>query len=152
MEDSRRVLGVDPGEVRIGIAISDATGTIANPLTIIRHVSRKLDAAAIAQIAAEREVELIIVGQALDVDSNPNPAGRRAGRLAEAIREQTTIPVRMWDESGSTREARLAGRHLGVGRSRWQGHMDDIAATVILQSYLDDCLENRNANMDEEKK
>jgi putative holliday junction resolvase len=132
-----RVLAVDPGEKRIGIAISDPTGTIANPLTVVKHVARQVDAASIAQIAQENEVGRIIVGQALDDEGDPTPASKRADRLAEAIRSQTEIDVLLWDESGSTQAARAARIAMGVSRRKRRGHLDDLAAVVILQSYLD---------------
>jgi putative holliday junction resolvase len=132
-----RILAVDPGEKRIGIAISDPTATIASPLQVIKHVSRTIDSATIAQIAAENDCEKIIVGQALDSEGNPGPAARHSARLAEAIRGQTNLPVELWDESGSTQAARSAAIALGVSRRKRSGHLDEIAATVILQSYLD---------------
>ncbi len=132
-----RVMAVDPGDKRIGIALSDPTGTIANPLTVITHVSRPVDAATIAQLARENQAALIVVGQSLDVDGYPTPQGRRAKRLAEAIREQTTLPVELWDESGSTKAVRAARSAMGAPRSKRRGHLDDLAATYILQTYLD---------------
>ena len=132
-----RILAVDPGEKRLGIAISDPSGTIANPLTVLKHVSRPLDAAAIAQLAAENQAGLIVIGQSLDEDGLPTPEGRRAGRLAEAVQSQTDLPVVLWDESGSTQEARSARLALGASRRKRGGHLDDLAATYILQTYLD---------------
>ncbi len=132
-----RVLAVDPGEKRLGIAVSDPTGTIARPLKVIRHVSRKEDAAAIVREAAEQEAVEIIIGQALDDEGLPTPQARHAERLAEEVRLQTQIRVGLWDESGSTQEARAARLAMGVSRRKRSGHLDDIAATVILQSYLD---------------
>lgn len=132
-----RILAVDPGEKRLGAAISDPTGTIANPLTVIKHVSRTIDAATIAQLAAEQQAGLIIVGHALDIDGTASPQGRRAERLAEAIRAQTDLPVELWDESGSTQAAQAARRAMGVSRRKRSGHLDDLAATYILQTYLD---------------
>lgn len=132
-----RVLAVDPGEKRIGIALSDPTGTIANPLTILRHVSRTIDAATIAQLAQEHGAGQIIVGQALDEENQPTLQSRRAYRLAAAIRSQTTIPVKLWDESGSTQAARAVRLAMGVSRHKRRGHMDDLAATYMLQTYLD---------------
>jgi putative Holliday junction resolvase len=131
-----RVLAVDPGERRIGLAISDPSGTIANPLQVIQHVALLVDGATIAQIAAEWDVRLIVVGQALDEDGQPGPAARKSMRLAEAIRAQTDAAVELWDESSSTEEAQAARRALGVSRKKRSGHMDDLAATVILQDYL----------------
>lgn len=132
-----RTLAVDHGEKRIGLAISDRTGTIANPLTVIKHVSRVIDAAQVATIAADREVDLIVVGQSFDDNGNPNLAGRRAARFAVALREQTHLPVELWDESFSTQKARAARIRMGGSRKQRSGHLDEIAATVILQSFLD---------------
>src|SRR5450759_2514819 len=133
----KRVLAVDPGEKRIGTAISDPTGTIANPLKVIIHVSRSVNAAQIAQLASEHEAECIVVGQVLDDDGGIGPAARKALRLAEAIRAQTDLPVELWDESGSTNEAREARFRMGVKRQKRSGHLDELAAVIILQSYLD---------------
>lgn len=132
-----RTLAIDPGEKRIGIAISDPTGTIANPLTVLKHVSRAIDAAAIAQLAEEHGAGLIVIGQNLDSDGEPTLQSRMAGHLAEAIRMQTVLPVEMWDESGSTKTAQAARIAMGVRKRKRRGHMDDLAAAVILQSYLD---------------
>jgi putative Holliday junction resolvase len=132
-----RILAVDHGEKRIGLAISDPTGAIANPLSVIQHVSRAVDAAQVATIASEHKAGMIVVGQSFDEDGQPNLAGRRAARFAEALQGQTDIPIQMWDESFSTQKARAARIQMGVSRKQRAGHLDEIAATVILQSYLD---------------
>jgi len=132
-----RILGIDPGEKRIGVAMSDPTGTIANPVTVIKHISRTNDAAAIIEIAVENQVERIIIGQSLDEEGMPNPQGRKAARLAEVIQKHTILPVELWDESGSTQSARAARIAMGVPRKKRRGHLDEIAATIILQTYLD---------------
>jgi putative Holliday junction resolvase len=132
-----RILAVDPGEKRIGIALSDPTGTIASPLTVIQHVSRPVDAATIADLAHEYQVGLIIIGESFDVDGLSTPASRRADRLAEAIRQQSAVPLKMWDESFSTQAARQTRIEMNTSRRKRRGHLDELAATVILQSYLD---------------
>ena len=132
-----RVLGIDPGDKNIGVALSDPSGTIANPLTVVQHVSRPIDAATIANIASENNVNKIIVGQSLDLDGKPSFQGRKASRLAAAIRTQTNLPVELWDEGYSTLEARHARIEMNTSRTKRRGHLDEIAATVILQSYLD---------------
>ena len=132
-----RVLAVDPGEKRMGIALSDPTGVVANPLGVIQHVARLVDAAQVVEMAEAHRVELIIVGQSLDEEGQPTFEGRRAARFAAALRSQTNIPVSLWDESFSTREARAARIAMGVARKKRAGHLDDLAAVVILQSYLD---------------
>jgi putative holliday junction resolvase len=132
-----RVLAVDPGDRRLGIAVSDPFGIIASPLMVIHHVSRVIDAGVIAQLANEHEVILIIIGQALDDEGEAGPRARSAQRLAEAVRQQTATNVELWDESGSTGAARSARIEMGVSRKKRSGHLDDLAASIILQSYLD---------------
>ncbi|MBT3336351.1 MAG: Holliday junction resolvase RuvX [Anaerolineae bacterium] len=132
-----RILAVDPGQKNIGLALSDETATIASPLTIIKHIKREIDAAQVAAIALERDAKLIVIGQSLDENGKPNFEGRRSARFAKALREQTDLPVELWDESYSTQYARQARIQMGVSRKKRRGHLDQIAATVILQSYLD---------------
>jgi putative Holliday junction resolvase len=131
------ILAVDPGSKRIGLAVSDRTGTIANPLMVLQHVARLADAAAVAEMAHHQQAGLIVVGQSFADDGSPSFEGRRAGRFAEALRTQTSIPVILWDESFTTQDARQARLKMGVSRKRRSGHLDDLAATVLLQSYLD---------------
>ena len=116
-----RVLAVDHGEKRIGLAVSDPTATIASPLTVIKHVSRTMDAAQVANLAEEIDVSLIVVGQSFDEEGLPNLAGRRAAKFAEALREQTQIPIVLWDESFSTQDARASRIELGVSRKKRAG-------------------------------
>lgn len=132
-----RIMAVDPGEKRIGIAISDPSGTIASPLAVLRHVSRPVDAATIVDLAREHEVSLIIVGKSLDDEGLPTPHSRRSDRLVEALLLQCDVPIRTWDESFSTRDARRNLIEMGTSRRKRKGHLDELAATVILQSYLD---------------
>ncbi len=132
-----RVLGVDHGEKRIGLAVSDPTGTLARPLAVIQHAARALDAAQVAALAAEQGVELIVIGQSFDEEGRPNQAGRRAERFAEALKSQTALPIVLWDESLSTADAREFRTEMGAPRKKRGGHLDDAAAAMILQSYLD---------------
>ena len=138
MELEYRILAVDPGQKKIGLAVSDPTRTIASPLTVLRHVSMAVDAARIAQTAEENHAQIIVVGQALGSEDDATPSSRHAQKLAEMIRSQTEIPVVLWDESGSTRIARQARIEMGLTRERRSGHMDQMAAVVILQTYLDE--------------
>jgi len=132
-----KILCIDHGEKRIGLAISDETATIASPLAVIQHTSRVVDAAQAAQLAAQHGAERIIIGQSFDEDGAPNPAGRSAARFAEALQTQTNLPVELWDESLSTQDARAARIQMGGTRKKRGGHQDALAATVILQSYLE---------------
>ena len=135
-----KILAVDPGDKNIGLAISDPTGTIANPLSIVKHTSRANNAEKIISIAEENSAEMIIVGQSLDEDGLPTFSGRKAGRLAGAIRARTEIEIHLWDEDFSTVAARNATIALGFSKKKRKNNIDHLAAVVILQSYLD----NRN--------
>ena len=146
-----RILAVDHGEKRIGLAISDLTGTIANPLGVIEHVSRLVDAAQVAEAAVQHQVELIVVGQSFDEEGRPNLAGRRAARFADSLKTQIQIPIVLWDESFSTQSARAARIELGVSRKKRAGHLDQMAAVVILQSYLEHQIEKRKSPIENRK-
>ncbi|NIS81414.1 MAG: Holliday junction resolvase RuvX [Anaerolineales bacterium] len=125
-----RILAVDPGDVRIGLAVSDPTGTIARPLDVLQHVSRQKDAEAILQIAHELEVEVILVGVALDREGEMGPQARKAMRLVHALRAITDLQVATWDETDTTLTAQLLER-----RSR--AKLDSLSAAIILQEFLD---------------
>ena len=132
-----RILAVDHGEKRIGLALSDPTATFASPLAVIKHVSRLMDAAQVANLASENDVELIIIGQSFDEEGNPNLAGRRAANFAEILKEQTDIPIEMVDEAFSTNDAQKTVIEMGASRKRRHGHHDSLAAVFILKSYLE---------------
>ena len=78
-----------------------------------------------------------MIGQSFDEEGRPNLAGRRAARFAEALKTQIRIPIVMWDESFSTQDARAARLEIGASRKKRAGHLDELAATLILQSYLE---------------
>lgn len=131
------ILAVDPGIKNIGLAVCDALEVSARPLTVLKHIARAADAARIAELAHQHHAELILVGQPLDDDHQPTPQGRSAARLAEALAAHTSLPITLYDESGTTRAARAI--MLANGKSRRARRRDDAqAAAVLLQSYLDE--------------
>jgi putative Holliday junction resolvase len=127
-----RILAIDHGDVRIGLALSDESGLIARPLQIVKHVSREADAETIARIAGEKEVKRIVVGLPTDEEGEIGHQARKVKRWAEALREVTSIPIVFWDESFSSVEADSATPK----RKRREAN-DDHAAAVMLQNYLD---------------
>ncbi len=139
--DPGRILAVDPGEKRLGIAISDPTQTIASPLCVVEHQNRQKDAQSILSLAEENQAVLILVGQPLDWDGTTNPQSNQSSRLAEVIQTSGDVPVKLWDEFGSTQKAQESRRQMNVTRNKRAGHLDQIAAAVILQSYLDHQIE-----------
>jgi putative holliday junction resolvase len=132
-----RILAVDYGHKRIGLAVSDETGTLARPLLVIQHVSRVVNAATVAAYAAEHQAGQIVVGVSYDEDGRLNTAGHSAARFADVLRQQTALPVILWDESLTTQDARGLRLAMGASRKKRAGHLDDVAAAVLLQNYLD---------------
>lgn len=136
-----RLLGLDVGERRIGIAVSDPTGTIARPLQALERSSKEEDFSAIAALAREHEVESVVVGRPLGLDGTEGPQARRIARYTEALAEHLDVPVIPWDERFSTAAAdeilRKTRGEKAKRRARSNGEIDAIAAAVILQSYLD---------------
>lgn len=132
-----RILAVDPGAKKIGLALSDPDGIAARPLTTLDHVSCSADAARIVALAVEHQAEMILIGQPLDLSAQPGPAARHSLRLAAAIRELTPLPVRLHDESLSTQIAHDAMLASGRRRRDRRTQIHAASAAAILQSYLD---------------
>jgi putative Holliday junction resolvase len=136
-----RILAVDHGQKNLGLALSDETGMLARPLSILPHISKLMDAAQVAEQATRQAAGRIIVGVSYDEAGDPNKAGRQAINFAEILRQQTDLPVELWDESMTTQDARAARIASGAPRKKRAGHLDDVAAAVLLQNYLDNHLQ-----------
>ncbi len=137
-----RVLGVDLGERRIGLALSDPTGLIAAPLDVIerRHpADRAADHAAILAAAAEAEAARIVVGMPLSMSGRAGPAAKAvAAEIAElAERAGPTLRVEAYDERLTTVSAQRALYTGGVKATKRRGLVDKVAAAVMLQAWLD---------------
>jgi putative Holliday junction resolvase len=136
-----RVLGLDVGDRRVGIAISDPTGTVVRPLQTLMRSSRAEDFAAIAALVAEHHVELVVVGRPLSLDGTEGPQARRVARYAQLLAKQVSVPIVFWDERYTTvvaEQVLLQNRSKRARRrARAEGGVDAVAAAVILQSYLD---------------
>ncbi|NMB60999.1 MAG: Holliday junction resolvase RuvX [Chloroflexi bacterium] len=133
-----RLLGIDPGEKRIGISISDPSGTISRPLLVIQFISYTTSAQQIVKLCEEKEVGQIIIGISYDRNENASFSGRRGLRLGDAIHMISDIPIIYWDEHGTTRGAQRSRIQMGVKKKKRQGHLDDVAACILLQSYIDE--------------
>jgi putative Holliday junction resolvase len=138
-----RLLALDVGDRRVGVAVSDATGLIATPLAVLRRRSKVEDFTKIAALLSEQRAEKLVVGYPLNADGSAGPQARRVERyaaaMAEALRDEgLRVPIVMWDEHGSTQRAQelmiSAGRSAKDRRQR----IDAVAAAVILQDYLDE--------------
>jgi len=133
-----RVVGIDLGSKRIGVAVSDASGTIATPLTVIRRAgTRAGDHAAIAAIVSEYEAVLVVVGLPLTLAGDVGPAAKAAIDEAGAIARVVGVPVETFDERLTTvaADAILMERRMRAEARRRL--VDKVAAAVMLQSWLD---------------
>jgi putative holliday junction resolvase len=131
-----RVLAVDLGTRRIGIALSDPTRSVAMPLDTLIHRERSEDLAAIAALARSHEARRIVVGWPRNMDGTSGPAAKHAEAFAEALRRLVPMPVDLWDERLSTAAAERALRETSVRRDRRRVIRDQVAAALILESYL----------------
>jgi putative pre-16S rRNA nuclease len=133
-----RVLALDLGTRRIGVAISDFTGTVASPLTVLeRSKSLRNDHERIAAVVRKEEAELVVVGLPLSLSGEEGPAARAARTEANALATLVGVPIETFDERLTTVTAERALTEAGVrGRARRQ-LVDKVAAAVILQAFLD---------------
>ena len=133
----KRVLGVDFGQARIGLAISDELGMLAHPLETVS--ARPVDAATkrIAQLARERDVESVIVGLPRHMSGAAGAAAAEVEAFAAKLRPLLRCPVVMWDERLTTTAAHRALRDAGKKTRSTRGVVDQVAAQMILQGYLD---------------
>lgn len=132
-----RYLALDVGERRVGVALSDETGTIARSLTIIQRASRAEDHARLRDLAAAHGVETLVVGLPLDSQGQEGPQARRVRRYGQRVAAALGLPVIFWDESGSTVRAQEAMIEAGRRRRDRHDRIDAVAAAAILQDYLD---------------
>jgi len=133
----KRVIGIDLGSRRIGVALSDGLGLTAQPhSTIARHGGSR-DLAAIAALAKSTDANRIVLGLPLDPDGEEGPAALRARSFAEKLHAALAVPVDLIDESFSTVEAEVPLLAANVSRARRKQVVDKLAAAVILQRWLD---------------
>jgi putative Holliday junction resolvase len=132
-----RVLGLDVGDKRIGVALSDSLGLIASALTVIE---RKADESAIKQIidlVRENDVERIVVGLPLSLDGSLGNQAQAVQAFVDSLRKHTETPIVTWDERLSTVAAERMLVEVGMKRDKRKKHRDSLAAAFILQGYLD---------------
>lgn len=131
------ILALDVGMARIGVAVSDATETLATPRGMIRRTSATRALDAIARAIAEARAELVVVGLPLSLDGSVGPQAQAVQAFTDRLRRCVDTPIVLWDERYSTLEAADALRAAGVRPERARARLDAAAAAVILQNYLD---------------
>jgi putative holliday junction resolvase len=131
----RRLLGVDLGEARTGLALSDELRLLAHPLETIAHSANVLSR--IKQIVSERNVECVVVGLPRHMSGALGKGAESARQFAEKLRAEISCEVVLWDERLSTQAAERALRESGKKTRQTRGVIDQVAAQMILQGYLD---------------
>jgi len=132
-----RVLAVDPGSRRVGLAVSDPTGTIAQPLTTLPADPRATLVDRLVAVAREQEAEALVVGLPRRLDGSLGPEAKEARALAEGLAAAAGLPMALVDERLTSVAAERSLLASGVSRTRRRQLSDQVAATLILQSYLD---------------
>lgn len=132
-----RNMGLDVGEVRIGIALSDQTGLIAQSHATLERSGWDRDLAYLAEIAETHEVDRFVVGNPLNLDGSSGRQAERARDFADRLQEATGLPVVLWDERFTSLSAEKILIEAGVRRKKRRKAIDRMAAAIMLQSYLD---------------
>jgi len=133
-----RAVGVDLGARRIGIALSDSGGTVATPWTKVERCGDEArDHRRIAELVDEAEAEIVVVGLPLSLDGSVGPAAEGVLAEVERLRVVIDVPVETYDERLTTVSAERALREQGVTGKRRRQVVDQVAASVLLQAWLD---------------
>lgn len=133
-----RVVGVDLGSKRIGVAVSDPSGVVASPHSVVtRRGDRRAEHRAIADVVEEYAAELIVVGLPRSLDGSIGPAARSALEEIEALRSVLAVPVETVDERFTTVSAQRTLRALAIPGREQRAVVDKVAAAILLQTWLD---------------
>ena len=132
-----RILAIDHGSRRIGIAVSDEMKMIAQPLEFIPAEPFTTFLARLQELLQEKEVELILVGLPRNMDGSYGPTAQKVEEFVAALRSQISVPIKMWDERLTSVQANRILIQGNVRRDKRKEKVDKMAAAILLQSYLD---------------
>lgn len=133
-----RAVGLDPGSKRIGVAVSDLSGTIASPLVVLqRSKSRDHDLRELARLVRDEEAEIVVVGLPINLDGSPSRSSKAATALAKQLATLVDVPVELHDERLTTVTAERSMMEAGLDGVQRRQRVDKVAAAVMLQSWLD---------------
>lgn len=131
-----RVMAIDYGDARTGVAVSDAAGLLAGYTTVIRSRQADWVADEIARIAAERQADELVMGFPRNMDGTEGPRAELYREFAKSVEEKTGTPVRLWDERRTTIEAHQILHASGKKMKAHKKNVDAVAASLILEGYL----------------
>lgn len=138
MEDSApRFMGLDVGDRRIGVAVSDALGLTAQPVLTLVRSNRKQDLKSLQRLIRRHNCSAIVVGNPLYMSGDQSPQAAKAQAFAQILREETGLSVYLWDERLTTTEAHRHLHAAGRAGSEHKAVVDQVAAVLILESYLE---------------
>lgn len=132
-----RILAIDHGTTRMGIALSDELRIIAQPLEYIPAEPLAAFLDRLRQIVREKEVSLVLVGMPRNMDGSYGPAAEKVRGFVAALKETLTIPIRTWDERLTSAQANRIMTQSGVRREKRRENVDSMSAAILLQSFLD---------------
>lgn len=132
-----RLLGIDYGTRRIGVAVSDETGQIALPLCVLDGRDAERAIGEIEKLCREKTAETLVIGLPVNMNGTRGPSAEAAARFGERLRARTGRQVAYWDERWSTRGAERVLIEADVSRARRKTVVDKLAAQLMLQNYLD---------------
>jgi len=132
-----RILGIDYGGRRIGVAVSDELGVTAQGVSTIDRKNREADLDEIGELVRRHGVERIVIGYPLRLDGSEGIQCEKINRFVRRLEMRVSLPITRWDEALSTKEAEELLRQKGVRREKRRDVVDRVAASIILQGYLD---------------
>ncbi len=133
----KRILALDPGTKRIGVALSDELGWFAQPLETYERRTVERDVAHIQRLVERHEVREVVMGLPLRLDGAAGPQAEAVRRLVQSLERTLTVPVIVWDERLTTKSAERLLIEADVSRRKRRGAVDRVAAALLLQSYLE---------------
>ena len=135
------LLGLDIGDTRIGVAISDALGVTAHPLCTLTRKNRQVDLIVISDLVSIHEVERVIIGLPISLDDSLGPQAEKVQKFAKRLEGVLDVPIEFQDERFTTAEAEEILRELGKDAREQKGLIDEVAAVLILKDYMNRCQE-----------
>ena len=131
------MLGLDIGDTRIGVAVSDASGAVASPVTVLDAREVTADSRPLRRLVEEYGAELLVAGLPVTMGSDEGPQAADVRIRAEAMAESVGLPLEFWDERLSSAEARRRMTEAGMSAREQRGRVDKVAAAIVLQGWLD---------------
>ena len=132
----KRIIAVDYGDARTGVAISDLTRTMAGETLTIQEWNTERLAQRLSFLAGERDGECFVLGLPKNMDGTEGPRAEKARQFARMLEQESGLPVILWDERRSTIEAHAILHAAGKKEKKHRAHVDAVAASLLLESYL----------------